>query len=227
MTREMENGHHEESDDGEAPEMSGDEYAWLQEQLAAAARIAGGEGSGDAEEDDWVDPTGGSLRQLLSACEEGSADAVEQLVQSLPAGADINTPGPDGDTALHLACLFGHMDCVRALLAGGADANAVNLEDGSTALHDAAAGGYLDICKLIVEKAEGAIIRKADEDGDTPLHNAARGNHPEVVKMLLARGADPRVQNGYGNKPVDEAEEADVIELLQAAEAAAVEAEAQ
>ena len=49
--------------------------------------------------------------------------------------------GPDGDTALHLACLYGHLGCARALLDAGADADIINEEDGSTALHDAAAGG--------------------------------------------------------------------------------------
>ena len=53
--------------------------------------------------------------------------------------------GPDGDTALHLSCLYGHLECARVLLDAGADADVVNEEDGSTALHDAAAGGYLEV----------------------------------------------------------------------------------
>ncbi len=45
-----------------------------------------------------------------------------------------------GDTALHIASLFGHEAAALALLEAGADAGAVNEEDGSTVLHDA--GGY-------------------------------------------------------------------------------------
>lgn len=66
---------------------------------------------------------------------------------------DVNAPGPDGDTALNLACLYGHGQCVEVLLRYGADPTRVNQQDGSTVLHDAAAGGYLDICRVILAKA--------------------------------------------------------------------------
>ncbi|PNH04538.1 BRCA1-associated RING domain protein 1 [Tetrabaena socialis] len=210
----MQNGQsHEEEDDagGETMEMTADEYTWLQEQMAAAGlglTEVGGPGQ-------WEDPTGGPLTELLAACENGVPERVEELLRDFP--GDVNTPGPDGDTALHLACLYGNAECVRALLSGGADANIVNSEDGSTALHDAAAGGYLDICEMVLAKAEAAIVHVADADGDTPLHNAARGNHGGVVKLLLEKGASASVQNGEGNKPADEADDlpAEVLELLR------------
>lgn len=66
---------------------------------------------------------------------------------------DVNAPGPDGDTALNLACLYGHGQCVEVLLRYDADPTRVNQQDGSTVLHDAAAGGYLDICRVILAKA--------------------------------------------------------------------------
>lgn len=53
----------------------------------------------------------------------------------------IDTPGPDGDTALHLAALYSFPECVKILLAKGADAGVVNEVDGTTPLHDAAASG--------------------------------------------------------------------------------------
>ncbi|PNW82545.1 hypothetical protein CHLRE_06g283300v5 [Chlamydomonas reinhardtii] len=193
--------------------MTDEELQWLREQLKAAALEAGVEGEGEGEED-WQDPSGGELSALLEAVEDGDAARVTEVLKAFK--ADINTPGPDGDTALHLACLYGHEDCVRALLAGGADANAVNKEDGSTALHDAAAGGYLEICEIILEKGNAKkLISRFDEDGESALHTAARGNHLDVVKFLIARGADPNAQNGYGNKPVDEADEQPVIDYLK------------
>lgn len=66
--------------------------------------------------------------------------------------------GPDGDTALHLACLYGHKACVDALVAAGCKLDPVNSEDGTSPLHDAAAGGYLDIVTLLLDKAGAGMV---------------------------------------------------------------------
>lgn len=36
---------------------------------------------------------------------------------------NVNVVNSDGQTALHIACLYDKPDCVKALLAAGADAN--------------------------------------------------------------------------------------------------------
>ena len=63
------------------------------------------------------------------------------------------TAGPDGDTAIHLACLYGQKGCVEALIAAGCKLDPINSEDGTTPLHDAAAGGYAGIAQLLFDKA--------------------------------------------------------------------------
>jgi ankyrin repeat protein len=68
------------------------------------------------------------------------------------------TTGPDGDTALHLACLYGHLPCVQQLLAAGCKGGAVNSEDGTSPLHDAAAGGHLAIVQLLLSQAGGDAL---------------------------------------------------------------------
>ena len=55
--------------------------------------------------------------------------------------------GSEGDTALHLAALYGHEACVRVLLAHGARVDAAD-EEGALPLHDAAAGGYHSILQV-------------------------------------------------------------------------------
>lgn len=208
----VENGTRDSSDnevDGDVAEVGEMDYAWLQQQLAAAGMA----GADDEDEGDvWVDPSGGVLTELLEACEHGDVQRLPQLLEDL--SVDISTPGPDGDTALHLAALYGHVDCCKLLVEKGADANAVNEQDGSTVLHDAAAGGYADICHLVLAHAHPDIVTKADEDGDTPLHNAARGNHASIVQLLLAKGADPKTRNASGSTPAEEADEASVIAML-------------
>ena len=38
-----------------------------------------------------------------------------------PAAVDVRMDGPGGETALHMACLYAHTECVRLLLSYGAD----------------------------------------------------------------------------------------------------------
>jgi ankyrin repeat protein len=63
------------------------------------------------------------------------------------------TAGPDGDTAIHLACLYGQKGCAEALIAAGCKLDPINSEDGTTPLHDASAGGYAGIAQLLFDKA--------------------------------------------------------------------------
>ena len=133
---------------------------------------------------------------------------------------------------LHWAVRIGDTTVVAALLAGGADVNAVT-EDGVTPLHLAAMRGDADlVAKLLAAGADarardlrgrtplhyaamtdnttvldallqsGADVRAADADGDTPLHLAARRVRPEAVRWLLAHGANVNVRNAEGQTPL-------------------------
>jgi len=174
----------------------------------------------DEDEDEWQDPSGGILVNIFAACEEGDAEALEVNLQDLPndvadkaAPYSINTPGPDGDTALHLACLYGHLQCVQKLLDAGSSPNAINPEDKTSPLHDAAAGGYLDLLQLLIAKGGADVLQQQDMDGDTALHNAARGGHPAVVQYLLQQGANPALRNAAGHTAAEEADEPEVARL--------------
>ena len=148
--------------------------------------------SGDESEEEWDDPSeGGTLTLVFRASETGDDSVLRQLLPSL--SVSIDTPNHDGDTALHLAALYGHVHCAHAMLDHGARVD-VSDEEGAIPLHDAAAGGYEDLVRLLAERAVESINR-ADSDGDTPLHNAARGAHSVIVSMLLQLGADPRIHN--------------------------------
>ncbi|GAB4820862.1 hypothetical protein N2152v2_007908 [Parachlorella kessleri] len=141
--------------------------------------------------EEWEDPSGGTLTEIHRAAEEGDTAALPALLDAL--SVSVDTLGPDSDTALHLAALYGHADCVRLLLDHGATAS-VRDEDGGVALHDAAAGGYTNICLMLLD-ADAACVNMRDDEGDTPLHNAARGGHEEVARLLVARGADATLKN--------------------------------
>lgn len=165
------------------------------------------------DEAEWEDPSdNGVLSQVLRTCGEsgGDASALEALLTAL--SVSLDSKGAEGDTPLQTACLYGHTDLVRVLLAYGATV-AVEDNDGGTPLHDAAAGGYLDTVDLLImwfqtqPTQTGAafaddellcLVNKQDGDGETPLHVATRGGHVEVVELLLRHGADKTIKSEAG-----------------------------
>ncbi|KZV15219.1 pentatricopeptide repeat-containing protein, partial [Dorcoceras hygrometricum] len=122
----------------------------------------------------------------------------------------IDEPVEDGDTVLHLACLYGHLTCVQFLLERGANLEAKD-EDGGIPLHDACAGGHPDIVRELIDHANDPMrlkrmLETSDGDGDTPLHHAARGEYGDIVSLLLAHGASPTTTNTDGKTPAELAE---------------------
>jgi len=79
---------------------------------------------------------------------------------------------------LHLACLFGNFECVKALLRSGAD---VNLQDrsGNTPLIVAAKANFPEIIQLLIEN--GADPRVEDMYGKAPVE---RCKDLRVISML-------------------------------------------
>ncbi|XP_068639589.1 uncharacterized protein [Aristolochia californica] len=59
------------------------------------------------------------MRELIEAAQLGNVDTFRQALDNLTEGS-INDPVEDGDTALHLACLYGFGPCVQLLFERGA-----------------------------------------------------------------------------------------------------------
>jgi ankyrin repeat protein len=133
----------------------------------------------------------------------------------LEKGLTVNAAANSGGTALMFAAGAGHFEVVQALLAAGADPNAVVAatseyieqvvaavaegktdvephKDGITALMLAAESGHLEIAQLLVE--QGAIVDVADDEDLTPLLNAVKGGHEDIARYLLKHGANPNHQ---------------------------------
>ena len=147
---------------------------------------------GDTGEDDWK-----------------KLDGMEVLKYHV----NVTSEG-ERETALHLACLYGHEMCAKLLIEAGSN---VNMEDsdGITPLHNAAAGGFLPIVEMLLAVPEVSLTTK-DADGDTALHAAARGDHAGVCEKLLAAGAAVVVRNTANKTPAELAEDQRVIDLLEA-----------
>ncbi|ESQ49080.1 hypothetical protein EUTSA_v10021529mg [Eutrema salsugineum] len=171
--------------------------------------------------DDDGDPELSShLRDLAAAAQSGDVVALGTAIENL--NGRVDEPLEDNDSALHLACLYGHLPCVQLLLERGANME-VKDEDEAIPLHDACAGGYLEIIELLFSRASDPesvkrMIETVDIEGDSPLHHAARGEHVDVIRFLLGSGASPTLKNSYGKTPGELADvNTDARRILEAA----------
>ncbi|KAL1512345.1 hypothetical protein AB1Y20_005605 [Prymnesium parvum] len=155
------------------------------------------------------------IARVLAAAEAGDLPLFRRLLDEHSLAVDEQ--GEDGDTALHISCLYGHLDLVQECIQRGASVSSCD-EDGSTPLHDACAGGYYDIVKLLLER--GARVDVADSDGDTPLHNASNGSHAHVCELLLLHAGDEVApllkarRNASGQTPADVADDLELASKL-------------
>ncbi|KAL5209420.1 hypothetical protein ABZP36_005043 [Zizania latifolia] len=157
------------------------------------------------------------LYALADAAQSGDVDALREAHRNYD--GNINDPIEDGDTVLHLACLYGQLPCVQLLLELRASLECKD-EEGAIPLHDACAGGFTEIAQYILSFAanvDGCVTRMlnaTDPEGDTPLHHANRGEHLDVVKLLLEAGACPKKENVYGQAPADMADQDTEVRTL-------------
>jgi ankyrin repeat protein len=169
------------------------------------------------------------------------SDVVEILLDH---GADVNSKGRKGNTALHYACMDARVIVMRQLLKNGADVNVrtnVNHDDpddyagGNTPLHHAITYRSMGAIKLLL--AHGADISIKEGEGMNSLHmavmrsNRAKGRKKavRVVQLLLAHGTDVYVKIAHlsaltdsnafadGHTPEQCAHYEDVKEMLHSA----------
>ncbi|PGH15281.1 hypothetical protein AJ80_05634 [Polytolypa hystricis UAMH7299] len=116
---------------------------------------------------------------------------VKRIVKANPAFLHNPNFEDKGNTSLHLAAIFGHLDIIKILVSHGHDASApvdsqspysrapgISLTtDFSTALHLAAANSHPQ-CVDYLCTAFPRTIDRPDKDGTTPLMLAARNSNP-------------------------------------------------
>jgi uncharacterized protein len=111
---------------------------------------------------------------------------VAQLAKLIGSGANVNTPQPDGSTALHWAAHHGDAAATKALLAAGAKPSALT-DTGITPLALACEAGDPSVVKMLLDA--GADANQLLANGETPLMMAARTGNVPVLKELVAHGA--------------------------------------
>ena len=203
-------------------------YVPAQEQLDGRTRPAGAARRTPAS----ARATDASDTRLHRAAATGDVTRIRSL---LDAGAALNSRDGDGHTPLVVAAAHGEAGAIRALLAGGADADA--LAAGFAPLHHAVGLDHLGAVRTLIDA--GADVNVANSFRVAPLHVALDSEPREwlqsrvdrdrlddsaephsslaVVRALLEAGANPNAVeylNGY--TPLQYAVMGGAVELVSA-----------
>jgi len=154
----------------------------------------------------------GPAPSLVDAVKRGDREAVRALLR---AKADVNTPAPDGTTALHYAVEADALDLVTQLVRAGANVKAAN-RYGIAPITLAATNGSVKVLEALLEAGADANARTAA--GEPVVMTAARTGNPDTVSRLISRGADVNAREPwFGETAVMWAaseDHADVVRLL-------------
>ncbi len=137
--------------------------------------------------------------QLIDAIDE---EKIQMISYLLNYGADPNSLGPDGISAMHVACgtnTHVSMEIMKKLLDGGGNVN-VEDEDGYTPLNYVRHSTYL--MDFLINK--GANVLHVANNGDTLLHSAcAYDASPVVVSFIIGlKKINVDAKNDDGETPL-------------------------
>lgn len=115
---------------------------------------------------------------------------VDEVVQYLRDGQDINAYGLSRQTALHTAVSKNNLEMFETLLKNNADPF-LPADDtyGTTVIDRIISRDAHDM--LATLRKYGVDLSQTDQRGETALYKAVEQNKPEIVRELLSWGADP------------------------------------
>ena len=117
--------------------------------------------------------------RLRNAALSSNTTALEQAIQD---GANLDDADESGQTALHFSADKGCMECMRLLLAAGANVNATD-QDGIGVLQTAVVAG-IDVEGVRVLLEGGADPDAEDDDGDSPRSTVLEEGRSELVELF-------------------------------------------
>ncbi|KAK2146279.1 hypothetical protein LSH36_619g01076 [Paralvinella palmiformis] len=91
---------------------------------------------------------------LTISASNGDLQCVSRLLE---AGALVDIPDSEGNSALHKAALFGHLSCIKALLLHGAEPNVCNII-GATPLQFALAQMHTECVQILVKAGSDVTV---------------------------------------------------------------------
>ncbi|OMJ88865.1 hypothetical protein SteCoe_9064 [Stentor coeruleus] len=143
--------------------------------------------------------------ELWEAIESDDLDDVIKLLnhsQPVYMIPQVNAPGLNNWTALHMAASRGYKKiCKVLLLCEGKPCVNARTSMNRTPLHLAVIQNHYKVVKLLLDFS--AKIDLVDNDFNTALHYAANQGYENIVELLLIYSANPGMRNIYGRTPAD------------------------
>jgi ankyrin repeat protein len=119
---------------------------------------------------------------LAEAAKLGDLGLVKQL---LDAGANVESPNGDGETALMLAALIGALDVAKLLVERGADVNAKEAWRDQTALMWAVDGNFPELTQFLVDSGADVNVRASANDWDSQITAEPRAQYRPVGGLTV------------------------------------------
>jgi ankyrin repeat protein len=156
-----------------------------------------------------------SSHSLMTCAFDGN---LEEVLDLLREGANVNSQQGDGITALFFASQEGHLEVVLALLQHNeVDVN-LTRDTGATALYTASQNGHVDIVQALLQHGK-VDVNLRFHTGSTALYVACQNGHVKVVRALLQHDkVDVNLQCTDGSTAFDVArtkKNHDIVRLLK------------
>ena len=154
------------------------------------------------------------LSLFIKACKEGNLEVAKLLCTNIDT---VNSSDAEGNTPLHIACMYNHFELVKFLTEDRQCTQNVKNQRGELPLHIACdcskQASLLETVKLVSSKSN---VNAQTILGDTPLHYACYSGVVEVVQFLTEQcQCDQTIQNIQGELPLHIACEHSLLEVVK------------
>ena len=125
-------------------------------------------------------------------------NAIENVTLLIERGADLRACKKEGEMAIHVAALEGHIVIVRMLLDADVEVDIRDRLWNETPLLKAAQRDHLPVLQLLQER--GADLRARNHGGEMAIHLAALYGHVNVIRMMLDSGVEIDIRDPGWNE---------------------------
>jgi cytohesin len=133
--------------------------------------------------------------------------SLQDLLQLIRQGIDINAKNLAGQTPLHYAIQLNNFDAAKNLIALGADVHSID-SNGNTPLHLAVIQGNVEIVNLLLGHGAASDRLMVNDQGATPLTLAAASGREDIFPLLFQEVAEESPISNEGRRLLLESLEA-------------------